>query len=113
MFFYLFVFCVFILGWVGGKPIETPFYEVGQICTCYYFLYLFVLCRGIWIFDSIFKYQDIDHWIEIANKKDSISSNTKDENNNVRKTAVREVRELLRKDLAKKHFLRYYIKTLF
>lgn len=33
-----------MLGWIGGKPIESPYYEIGQIATIFYFGYfLFVL----------------------------------------------------------------------
>jgi hypothetical protein len=32
-----------VLGWIGGKSIETPYYEIGQIATVFYFLYFFLL----------------------------------------------------------------------
>ena len=32
-----------ILGWVGQKPVETPFIEVGMISTFFYFLFLTIL----------------------------------------------------------------------
>ena len=32
-----------ILGWIGGKSIETPFYEISQIATIFYFTYLLIL----------------------------------------------------------------------
>lgn len=38
--FWFFVSDCFILGWVGGKNIETPFYEIGQLSTFFYFFYL-------------------------------------------------------------------------
>lgn len=28
-----------ILGWIGQQPVETPFLEVGQIATAFYFLF--------------------------------------------------------------------------
>jgi hypothetical protein len=30
------------LGWVGGKPIEPPYYTIGQVVTIMYF-FLFIL----------------------------------------------------------------------
>jgi len=32
-----------ILGWIGQQPVETPFLEVGQIATAFYFLFFLVL----------------------------------------------------------------------
>lgn len=39
VFFWIFFANCLILGWIGGKNIETPFYEIGQLATIYYFLY--------------------------------------------------------------------------
>lgn len=38
IFFWLFVVTSLILGFVGGKPIEYPYYELGQCLTFFYFL---------------------------------------------------------------------------
>lgn len=43
IFFWFFVLDCLILGWIGGKPIETPFYEIGQLATVFYFIYFIVL----------------------------------------------------------------------
>jgi ubiquinol-cytochrome c reductase cytochrome b subunit len=32
-----------ILGWIGQKPVETPYIEVGQVATVFYFLFFLVL----------------------------------------------------------------------
>jgi ubiquinol-cytochrome c reductase cytochrome b subunit len=32
-----------ILGWIGQKEVETPFIEVGQVATLFYFFYFLVL----------------------------------------------------------------------
>ena len=32
-----------ILGWVGQKPVETPYIEIGQFATFYYYLFFLVL----------------------------------------------------------------------
>ena len=38
LFWFFFMDCV-LLGWIGGKPIEYPFYEFGQFFTFFYFSY--------------------------------------------------------------------------
>lgn len=32
-----------ILGWIGQKPVETPYMEIGQFATVFYFVYILVL----------------------------------------------------------------------
>jgi len=46
--FWFFFFNCLVLGWIGGKSIETPYYEIGQIATILYFTYFFLL-----FFDSL------------------------------------------------------------
>jgi ubiquinol-cytochrome c reductase cytochrome b subunit len=41
--FWCFFFNCLILGWIGGKSIETPYYEIGQFATILYFLFFFFL----------------------------------------------------------------------
>jgi len=41
--FWTFVVTCVLLGWIGGKPIESPYYELGQFFTFYYFTYLLIL----------------------------------------------------------------------
>jgi ubiquinol-cytochrome c reductase cytochrome b subunit len=40
---WFFFFDCLILGWIGGKSVETPFYEIGQIATFAYFFFFFTL----------------------------------------------------------------------
>ena len=40
--FWFFFFDTLLLGWIGGKPIETPYYELGQFFTVFYFSYFFI-----------------------------------------------------------------------
>jgi ubiquinol-cytochrome c reductase cytochrome b subunit len=54
--FIFFVICV-VLGWIGQQPIETPYYEIGQIATISYYLYFLVIYpAGVkfdrWIFEK-------------------------------------------------------------
>jgi ubiquinol-cytochrome c reductase cytochrome b subunit len=32
-----------ILGWIGQKPVETPYMEIGQFATVFYFVYILIL----------------------------------------------------------------------
>lgn len=43
LFFWLFFFDCLILGWIGGKPIETPYYQIGQIATVFYFFFFVIV----------------------------------------------------------------------
>lgn len=41
VFFYWILFFDFIiLGWIGQKPVESPFVEIGMVATILYFLIL-------------------------------------------------------------------------
>jgi Na+-transporting methylmalonyl-CoA/oxaloacetate decarboxylase gamma subunit len=31
------------LGWIGQKPVETPYIEIGMVGTVFYFLFLLIL----------------------------------------------------------------------
>ena len=41
--FYIFLVACFILGWIGAMPIETPYYQVGQLSTIFYFFYFIAI----------------------------------------------------------------------
>jgi quinol-cytochrome oxidoreductase complex cytochrome b subunit len=41
--FWVFVVDCLVLGWIGGKPIESPYYEIGQFATVFYFAYFLVI----------------------------------------------------------------------
>ena len=40
--FWIFIGNFFLLGFIGGRPVETPYFEVGQISTIFFFLYWFI-----------------------------------------------------------------------
>ncbi len=54
IFFWIFFFDCLILGWIGGKSIETPFYELGQIATGFYFAYFLIILPGCNLLENIF-----------------------------------------------------------
>lgn len=41
--FWIYLVDFVILGWVGGNPAESPFYELGQVATVFYFSYFLIL----------------------------------------------------------------------
>jgi quinol-cytochrome oxidoreductase complex cytochrome b subunit len=51
--YWFFVADFLILGWIGQQPVETPFLEVGQIATAFYFIFFFVLFPLIGIIEKI------------------------------------------------------------
>ena len=42
-FFWFFIMDFIILAWIGGKPVEEPYYTIGQIATCFYFFYFIII----------------------------------------------------------------------
>lgn len=53
VFFWMFFADCFILGWIGGKSIETPFYEIGQLATFFYFFYILAIIPAIIYLENI------------------------------------------------------------
>jgi ubiquinol-cytochrome c reductase cytochrome b subunit len=51
-FFWLFVVDTLILGWIGGNAVETPYVQIGQISTLFYFLYFIVIIPFLAKFES-------------------------------------------------------------
>ncbi len=43
IFFWLFTINFLILGWIGQKPVESPYIEIGMGATLFYFLFLLFL----------------------------------------------------------------------
>jgi ubiquinol-cytochrome c reductase cytochrome b subunit len=62
IFFWIFFFNCILLGWIGGKAIEEPFYLLGQLFTIYYFSYFLIIlpilsfCEYIWYFKQESKF---------------------------------------------------------
>lgn len=52
-FFYWFIVVDFvILGWIGQKPVETPFIEVGMAATFFYFFFFLIIIPAVGLFES-------------------------------------------------------------
>lgn len=43
LFFWSFAFNFVLLGWLGAKTVESPYYEITVFCTFVYFSYFFIL----------------------------------------------------------------------
>jgi len=41
-----------LLGWIGQKPVETPYIEVGQFLTVFYFAFMLILIPAIGIIEK-------------------------------------------------------------
>ncbi len=51
-FYWLFIADCFILGWIGGNPVENPYILIGQIATVYYFVFFLVIIPLLGIFEK-------------------------------------------------------------
>lgn len=60
-FFYWFLVSDFIiLGWVGQKPVESPYIEIGMGATIFYFVFLLILVPIIGIVEkNLIKYKNL------------------------------------------------------
>jgi len=54
--YWLFISDILILGWIGGEHAESPYVEVGQIATIYYFAFFFIFIYAIGKLESYFLY---------------------------------------------------------
>jgi ubiquinol-cytochrome c reductase cytochrome b subunit len=52
IFFWVFVVNALILGWIGQCVPETPYTEIGQIATLYYFAYFLFICPALGILEN-------------------------------------------------------------
>ena len=53
IFFWIFITNWFILGWIGGQPIEDPYFLIGQLSAFFYFFYFIFL---IWFLNHLENY---------------------------------------------------------
>lgn len=68
-FFWLFFYNCLLLGWIGGKVIEEPFYFLGQLFTWYYFLYfIFFLPILGFLEKKIFMYVKVKSYLRSGYK---------------------------------------------
>src|ERR1700684_1068567 len=52
MIFFIFVANFLILMQLGAKHVESPFIELGQICTVIYFLYFLIILPSITLLEN-------------------------------------------------------------
>jgi len=52
IFLWIWVINFFILGWIGQKPVEYPFIEIGQVATIYYFVFILFLIPIIGVIEA-------------------------------------------------------------
>ena len=52
LFFWFFVVNFIILMWIGSQHPETPYVEIGQISTAFYFVWFIVICPILGILEN-------------------------------------------------------------
>jgi len=52
VFYWMFILDFIILGWIGGNLAESPYLEIGQLATVYYFLFPLVIIPGLGILEN-------------------------------------------------------------
>ena len=50
--FWFFVVDFIILTWIGSQHPETPYVEIGQISTAFYFMWFLVIVPGIGLIEN-------------------------------------------------------------
>lgn len=53
-FFWIFLGNWIILGWIGGCPIESPYFFIGQFSSFFYFFYFIVIIHYLNFFENLF-----------------------------------------------------------
>jgi quinol-cytochrome oxidoreductase complex cytochrome b subunit len=51
-FYWMFVTDCLILGWIGGKPVEYPYIEIGQFATFFYFFFFLIIIPFLGTFEK-------------------------------------------------------------
>ncbi len=74
--YWCFVSDFIILGWIGQKPVETPFIEIGQGATVFYFVFLLVLVPLIGMFESAMIHDDDGNIVNKIDLSNDHSNNT-------------------------------------
>lgn len=52
-FFWVWLGNAFVLGWIGGNPVEDPYILIGQVATVGYFGYILFFIPFLGIFERI------------------------------------------------------------
>jgi len=64
--FWFFVVDALLLGWIGGNAVKYPYYELGQICTVLYFVYLINILPLLPTVEKFFWSQAFDTQAELS-----------------------------------------------
>ena len=59
VFYWFFIVDWFILGWIGGCPIEDPYFIIGQVSSFMYFLYFFYLIFAVESVEKMFRHNQV------------------------------------------------------
>jgi len=61
-----------ILGWIGQKPVESPYIEVGVFATIFYFVFLLILIPVIGIVEEFLLKESINKEEDLSVKEENI-----------------------------------------
>ncbi len=71
IFFWILVLACVTLGYVGGKPPEAPYVQIGQLATAYYFLHFLVILPLLVKYEKPLPLPNSIHEAVLKNKKPS------------------------------------------
>nr|QOX09671.1 cytochrome b [Harpovoluta charcoti] len=54
--FWAYIGIFFVLTWIGSCPVETPYEQIGQVFTAFYFCYFIINPPARWVWDNILDY---------------------------------------------------------
>jgi ubiquinol-cytochrome c reductase cytochrome b subunit len=60
-----------ILGWIGQKPVESPYIEVGVFATIFYFVFLLILIPVIGIVEEFLLKESINKEEDLSVKEEN------------------------------------------
>ena len=49
-----------LLGWIGQKPVESPYIEIGMVATAFYFFFLLILIPILGLLEQFLIEKDIN-----------------------------------------------------
>ena len=109
-FFWLFFFNCLLLGWIGGKPIEPPYYLLGQIFTIFYFAYFMVILPLIAKCEYILYKEETKNSLTVAEREwqQQKQFNNWNKNNNVELNS-----NTFDKDVAVNYNIKLFLYTIF
>merc|ERR1712224_837131 len=61
--FWLLLADVLLLGWIGMKPVETPYIEVGQLASVYFFVHFLIFIPNLGKMEKFLATNGLNHFV--------------------------------------------------